>query len=165
MGLLLVPRKITPAALGILSRNAPSVVCFTDGSASVPAGNGGIGVVSKFGYYTVEIGRPITGAVSSDMAELLSIEAVLDLFPPERNLFIKCDCLAVIHMLIDGHQPKSKRFLKSLERVRDKIKTHNVTIEFLGRKHRTGTPHTRADRLATKARLENRGFFRIMSAV
>lgn len=156
--LLIRPLSLTQQALGVLSRNK-TVIAYTDGSASVPAGAGGLGIVMKFGRFTVEISRPIMAPVTAMLAELFAIEQCLDLIPKDRRLVIKSDAKGVVGVLVKGFRPRL--FKNEVERVKSKLNSHNANLLWFPKNRRVGTPHSRADRLALYARRDGREFLRI----
>lgn len=160
MGWLIQPKVLTSAALGVLSRNQ-LVVAFVDGSASIPAGRGGIGLVLKFGHYTVEVAEPVRSPANSHYSELKAIERAVDLFPAETPMIIKTDCQNLVRIFDGTSQPK--KLLADIERIKQKITRDNIELRFILSKKKSPYPHPhkRADRLAAQARLEGRKMFRI----
>lgn len=162
MGLLFRPQRLTPTAIGGLSRNCKTVVAFVDGSASIPADWAGVGVVLKFGKYTVELGQPLKPRVGSYLAELRAIEAALDLIPTNKRLVIRSDCLNLVDVL-NGLPRRIRRMPAAIARVQRKMNGRDVELRFIPRKP-SPHPHNIADRLAHSARVEGRKFFRVTAA-
>lgn len=156
--ILFRPLNLTQQAIGALSRNN-RIVAFTDGSASHPAGRGGVGIVMKFGRFTVEVSEPLSAPTTSLLAELIAIEKTLDLVPNDRELVIKSDARGVVGVLAYGR--KARVFINEVERVRTKLNEHKAALVWLPRANRKGTPHSRADRLAFYARRDGKRFLRI----
>lgn len=159
MGLLFQPRILTQNAISILSRNAKAIKVFTDGSASIPAKRGGLGLVAKFNFLTLEIAEPINSPASSYLSEWLAVEHALDIFK-DHKLFINCDNQTVVNMLSKEHTPA--KLPKIVQRVKEKFQKCGAEIKFIAKPSRVGA-HNRADKLAKKARTEGKSFFRVIS--
>jgi ribonuclease HI len=161
--LLLQPKVLTKAALAALSRGQ-TVVAFVDGSAGIPADWGGLGIVLKFGRYVVEIAEPITPPATSYFAELCAIERALDLLPLNQRMVIRTDCQNLVTMLNGAGKARKIPYL--IARVQKKLFSSNATLKFIAKRKGNSQPHphNRADRLASKARLDGAKIFRISAA-
>lgn len=138
------PTKLTRRSIGLLARNSERIVAYVDGSA-LPLGRGGLGVVLKFGKFTVEVGRQLA-ASNSVLSELSAVETVLDLTPRSKSLLIKTDCRSVFELL--SHNRRHRRLRPDFKRVRTKLRGRDTEVRFVTKKNRTSPAYDRADALA-----------------